>query len=145
TGEMENIAAAVHLFPFRIDAIEEAPRMLLQHVTNPRRLDDVDADLAGNAHPKLADARRVLSPGRGCALAAPSRRPSPLRSCAFGGGSQGPRLAHTPLPGATRRAPRNILIRPSRPSRGSAAGRHRFPASRHCDKRGAALGRWRGA
>src|SRR2546430_16593686 len=50
TGQMEHVAAAVHLLPLRVYAVEKAPRMLLEHMTDPRRPDDVHADLTGIAH-----------------------------------------------------------------------------------------------
>src|SRR5256885_15010057 len=45
TGEMQDVRAAIHLLPLRIDAIQESARMPLQHVSNPHRLDDVDSHL----------------------------------------------------------------------------------------------------
>src|SRR5437867_10082953 len=42
--EMQDVRAAVHLLPLRIHAVEKSPRMLLEHVADPRGLDDVDAD-----------------------------------------------------------------------------------------------------
>src|SRR5207253_7998925 len=63
TREMQDVRAAVHLLPLGIDAIEEASRMLLQHIADPRCLDDVDADL--RAHARSGRVRRVLSQGVG--------------------------------------------------------------------------------
>src|SRR5437868_8433865 len=48
-GEMEDVRATVHLLPLRIHAVQEAPRVLLQHVADTRGLDDVDADLGRDA------------------------------------------------------------------------------------------------
>src|SRR5438874_11326120 len=45
TGEMQDVRAAVHLLPLRVHAIQESPRVLLEHVADARRLDDVDPDL----------------------------------------------------------------------------------------------------
>src|SRR5439155_16188095 len=105
-GEMQDVRAAVHLLPLRIHAVEKSPRMLLEHVADPRGLDDVDADFG--AHARSGRVRRVLSPVRGRALAAPS---PPCASFAAltprGGGPGHPRLAHTPLTGATRRTNRS--------------------------------------
>src|SRR2546428_12013499 len=70
TGEMQDVRAAIHLLPFRVHAIEEAPRVLLEHIADTHRLDDVDPYL--RAHARSNAARRVLSPVRGRALAAPS-------------------------------------------------------------------------
>ena len=54
---------------------------------------------------RASRARRVLSPVRGRALAAPSPPTASFASLMPRGGSPGrPRLAHTPLTGATRRA-----------------------------------------
>src|SRR5439155_1180343 len=45
TREMQDVRAAIHLLPLGIDAIQESPRVPLQHVSNPNRLNDVDANL----------------------------------------------------------------------------------------------------
>src|SRR5207302_4990042 len=136
--EMQDVRAAVHLLPLGIDAIEEASRMLLEHIADPRCLDDVDADL--RAHARSGRVRRVLSRGRGRALAAPSPPSASFASLTPRGGSPGhPRLAHTPLPRATRRTqPISLsLTRPSRPWRDCAVGPHRSLFGLRCDTRAA--------
>src|SRR5438105_13154024 len=77
TREMQDVRAAIHLFPFCVDTIEEAPRMLLEHIAYAHCLDDVDTNLrAHKGNPqslaRSSAARRVLSPGRGRAPCAPS-------------------------------------------------------------------------
>src|SRR5438046_1951432 len=69
TGEMKDVRAAIHLFPLRVDAVQESAGVPLQHIPNPYRFNDVDPNL--RAHARSSAARRVLSPVRGRALAAP--------------------------------------------------------------------------
>src|SRR5437867_13357800 len=101
---MQDVRAAVHLLPLRIHAIEETPWMLLEHIADPRRLDDVDADF--RAHARSSAVRRVLSPLRGRAPAPP---PPPFAALALlppRRGSPGhPPRAPTPPPRATPPAP----------------------------------------
>src|SRR5439155_22667763 len=75
--EMQDVRAAVHLLPLRIHAVEKSPRMLLEHVADPRGLDDVDADFG--AHARSGRVRRVLSPVRG---PGPAATPPPSRAFA---------------------------------------------------------------
>src|SRR5438876_1196409 len=76
TGEMENVRAAIHLLPFRVHAIQKAAGVPLQYVADPRRLNDVDANLGGIAHARTPrTARRVArgSGGRARRAGAPGR------------------------------------------------------------------------
>src|SRR5438105_6292908 len=120
TREMQDVRAAIHLFPFCVDTIEEAPRMLLEHIAYAHCLDDVDTNLrAHKGNPqslaRSSAARRVLSQGvgapdgeavRGRALAAPSPPTAAFALLLPRGGAPGrPRAAHPPPPRATRPAP----------------------------------------
>src|SRR5438093_9620714 len=102
---MQDVRAAVHLLPLRIHAIEETPWMLLEHIADPRRLDDVDADF--RAHARSGKARRVLSRGRGVARSRtlPILRPrvtSGLISDAAPGHPRIARNPRSPVPPAAR-------------------------------------------
>src|SRR5207249_1844252 len=79
TGEMQNVRAAIHLLPFGIDAIEEAPRMLLEHVADPPRLDDVDANLRTHKEKNASTAARRVAPASGLCTSRGSPGPA-LRS-----------------------------------------------------------------
>src|SRR6267143_1168351 len=48
TGEMQDVRAAVHLLPLRVHAIQESAGVLLQHIANSCRLNDVDPDLGAH-------------------------------------------------------------------------------------------------
>src|SRR5438046_999599 len=73
TGEVQNVRAAIHLLPFGIDAIEEAPRMLRKHVADPPRLDDVDANLRthNEKNPSTAARRETQASGTGTSREGP--------------------------------------------------------------------------
>src|SRR2546430_16731638 len=59
TGEMQDVRAAIHLLPLRIHAIQESPRVLLKHVADPPRLDDVDPHLRAHERNPQSAARRA--------------------------------------------------------------------------------------
>src|SRR3989442_2896711 len=75
---MQDVATAVHLLPIRVDTIEKAPGVFLQHVADARGLNDVDPDVAWIAHARTPDAARRVARGSGgrarCA-GAPGPRP----------------------------------------------------------------------
>src|SRR5438034_11039051 len=98
---MQDVCAAVHLLPLRIDAIEKSPRMLLEHVADPCGLDDVNADFG--AHARSGRVRRVLSPVRGRPPPPPPPPPPSLSSPPPpGGGPRGPPRPPPPPPRAPR-------------------------------------------
>ena len=45
TREMQDVRAAIHLLPLRIDAIEKPTGMFLENIAYAHRLDDVDTNL----------------------------------------------------------------------------------------------------
>src|SRR2546425_1252480 len=63
---MKDVRPAVHLLPLRIDAIQEAPWMLLEHVANAGRLDDVDTNFRAHKRNPQSVARRVAPVSGGC-------------------------------------------------------------------------------
>src|SRR5439155_2347535 len=121
TREMQDVRAAVHLLPLGIDAIEEASRMLLEHIADPRCLDDVDADFRAHKGNPQSVARRVapvsgVCASRGCP-GDPPRGMSEANDAVGGEGaaSARPRTASpsgAPTPwDRTRRAPEARFIR----------------------------------
>src|SRR3989442_6831493 len=113
---MQDVATAVHLLPIRVDTIEKAPGVFLQHVADARGLDDVDPDVAWIAHARTPSAARRVVPGEArrvarasglCASRGPHGAPrhggtrSPPRWPPGGGGGRRP----GPSPGRDRPAP----------------------------------------
>src|SRR5438046_7085924 len=139
---MQNVRAAIHLLPFGIDVIEEAPRMLLKHVADPLRLDDVDANLRTHKEKNASTAARRVAPASGLCTSRGSPGPA-LRSerserrerregCGEGA---------TPSRGQDPPCRSEAFIRPSRLLRGCAVGPRRCPACRLCDMRAAVAAR----
>src|SRR2546425_9678921 len=93
---MQDVATAVHLLPIRVDTIEKAPGVFLQHVADARGLDDVDPDVAWIAHARTPSAARRVVPGEARRVA----RASGL--CASRGPHGAPRHGGTPAPSLRR-------------------------------------------
>src|SRR3989442_9344729 len=104
---MQDVATAVHLLPIRVDTIEKAPGVFLQHVADARGLDDVDPDVAWIAHARTPSAARRVVPGEArrvarasglCASPGPPGAPRP-------GGARSPRVCRAGVGAASARAP----------------------------------------
>src|SRR2546430_14219729 len=79
TGEMQDVRAAIHRLPLRIHAIQESPGVFLEHVADPPRLDDVDANLRTHKEKNASTAARRVAPASGLCTSRGSPGPA-LRS-----------------------------------------------------------------